>query len=115
VAAVLWSAVIVLSALILSALINDIINHEGSSPTLLLYLAGAWGFRAIFQSSFEFWCSRQAVRIKQELRSEVTSSLDAYSNISASHVSVLLVKGLNSLDIYLGRFVPQMFLPPLPL
>jgi ABC-type transport system involved in cytochrome bd biosynthesis fused ATPase/permease subunit len=108
-AALLWSAVIVVSALLLSSLINDIINHEGSSPTLLLYLAGAWGFRAIFQSSFEFWCSRQAVRIKQELRSEVTSSLNAYSNISASHVSVLLVKGLNSLDIYLGRFVPQMF------
>jgi ABC-type transport system involved in cytochrome bd biosynthesis fused ATPase/permease subunit len=105
----MWSAVIVVSALLLSSLINDIINHEGSSPTLLLYLAGAWGFRAIFQSSFEFWCSRQAVRIKQELRSEVTSSLNAYSNISASHVSVLLVKGLNSLDIYLGRFVPQMF------
>lgn len=109
VAALLWSAVIVVSALLLSSLINDIINHEGSSPTLLLYLAGAWGFRAIFQSSFEFWCSRQAVRIKQELRSEVTSSLNAYSNISASHVGVLLVKGLNSLDIYLGRFVPQMF------
>jgi ABC-type transport system involved in cytochrome bd biosynthesis fused ATPase/permease subunit len=108
-AALLWSAAIVVSALILSSLITDIINGEGSAPTLLIYLACAWGFRAIFQSSFEFWCSRQAVRIKQELRSEVTGSLDAYSNISASHISVLLVKGLNSLDIYLGRFVPQMF------
>ena len=47
--------------------------------------------------------------MKQELRSEITASLDAYSNLSASHVSTLLVKGLNSLDIYLGRFVPQMF------
>jgi len=108
-AALLWSAAIVVSALILSSLITDIINGEGSAPTLLIYLACAWGFRAIFQSSFEFWCSRQAVRIKQELRSEVTGSLDAYSNLSASHISVLLVKGLNSLDIYLGRFVPQMF------
>ena len=108
-AALLWSATIVVSALILSSLITDIINGEGSAPTLLIYLAAAWGFRAIFQSSFEYWCSRQAVRIKQELRSEVTGSLDAYSNISASHISVLLVKGLNSLDIYLGRFVPQMF------
>ena len=108
-AALLWSAAIVVSALILSSLITDIINGEGSVPNLLIYLAAAWGFRAIFQSSFEYWCSRQAVRIKQVLRSEVTSSLDAYSNVSASHISVLLVKGLNSLDIYLGRFVPQMF------
>ena len=108
-AALLWSAAIVVSALILSSLITDIINGERSVPTLLIYLACAWGFRAIFQSTFEFWCSRQAVRIKQELRSEVTGSLDVYSNIPASHISVLLVKGLNSLDIYLGRFVPQMF------
>jgi ABC-type transport system involved in cytochrome bd biosynthesis fused ATPase/permease subunit len=108
-AALLWSAAIVVSALILSSLITDIINGERSVPTLLIYLACAWGFRAIFQSTFEFWSSRQAVRIKQELRSEVTGSLDVYSNIPASHMSVLLVKGLNSLDIYLGRFVPQMF------
>lgn len=108
-AAMLWSVAIVLSALILSSLIVEIINHEQSAPTLLIYLACAWSFRAIFQSSFEYWCSRQAVRIKQELRSEITRSLDAYSNLSASHMSVLLVKGLNSLDIYLGRFVPQLF------
>lgn len=108
-AALSWSAAIVVSALILSALITGIINHDGSLPTLLIFLACAWGFRAIFQSTFEYWCSRQAVRMKQELRSEITASLDAYSSLSASHVSTLLVKGLNSLDIYLGRFVPQMF------
>ena len=109
VAALSWSVAIVVSALILSSLITGIINHDGSVPTLLIFLACAWGFRALFQSSFEYWCSRQAVRMKQELRSEITASLDAYSNLSASHVSTLLVKGLNSLDIYLGRFVPQMF------
>ncbi len=108
-AALSWSAAIVISALILSSLITGIINHTGSLPTLLIYLACAWGFRAIFQSSFEYWCSRQAARIKQELRSEITESVDAYSTFSASYVSTLLVKGLNSLDIYLGRFVPQMF------
>ena len=108
-AALFWSAAIVVSALILSSLITGIINGEGSLPTLLIYLACAWGLRAIFQSTFEYWCSRQAVRIKQELRSEITASIDAYSNLSASHVSTLLVKGLNSLDIYLGRFIPQMF------
>jgi len=108
-AALSWSAAIVVSALILSSLITGIINGDGSLPTLLIYLGCAWGFRAIFQSTFEYWCSTQAAHIKQELRSEITSSIDAYSNLSASHVSTLLVKGLNSLDIYLGRFIPQMF------
>ena len=109
IAALLWSVAIVVSALILSSLISGIINHTGSLPTLLIYLACAWGFRAIFQSSFEYWCSLQAVRIKQQIRSEVTESLGSYSNLSGAHVSTLLVKGLNSLDVYLGRFVPQMF------
>ncbi len=109
IAALLWSVAIVVSALILSSLISGIINHTGSLPTLLIYLACAWGFRAIFQSSFEYWCSLQAVRIKQQIRSEVSESLGSYSNLSGAHVSTLLVKGLNSLDIYLGRFVPQIF------
>ena len=77
--------------------------------TLLIFLACVWFFRAIFQSRFEFWCSVQAIRIKQELRSEITSTLDGFSNISSSTLSTLLIKGLNSLDIYLGRFVPQLF------
>ena len=107
-AALFWSAAIVVSALILSSLITNIINHEGNVPALLLYLACAWSFRAIFQSVFEFWCSRQAVRIKQELRSEISQTLGAHAQVSASHISTLLVKGLNSLDIYLGRFLPQI-------
>jgi len=38
-AALLWSAAIVVSALILSSLITDIIKGEGSVPNLLIYLS----------------------------------------------------------------------------
>jgi ABC-type transport system involved in cytochrome bd biosynthesis fused ATPase/permease subunit len=72
-------------------------------------LAALWAFRAIFQSGFEMWCSKQAVTIKREIRAEVTSALDAYAHVPPSLISTLLVKGLNSLDIYLGRFLPQLF------
>ena len=51
------------------------------NPISGFYLGCAWGFRAIFQSTFEYWCSTQAARIKQELRSEITGSIDAYSNL----------------------------------
>lgn len=108
-AAIVWSALIVISALILSSLIAGLIDKSSGVSTLLIFLACAWFFRALFQSRFEFWCSVQAVRIKQQLRSEITSTLDAFSNISSSTLSTLLIKGLNSLDIYLGRFVPQLF------
>lgn len=108
-AALIWSATIVSGALILSSLIVGLISKSTGIPTLLLYLSFVWFFRALFQSRFEYWCSMQAIRIKQELRSEITSSLDAFTHLSSSTVSTLLIKGLNSLDIYLGRFVPQLF------
>ena len=109
VAALIWAATIVISALILSSLIVSVIEKSRNSATLLAYLACAWIFRSLFQSAFEYWCSLQASRIKAQLRSEITSTLDAFQNLSASHLSSLLIKGLNSLDIYLGRFVPQLF------
>ena len=108
-AAIIWSATIVISALVLSSIIAGIIGKSEGISTLLVYLACAWIFRALFQSRFEYWCSVMATRIKQEIRSEITSSLDAYTNLSSSTLSSLLIKGLNSLDIYLGRFVPQLF------
>lgn len=108
-AAIIWSATIVISALVLSSIIAGIIGKSEGISTLLLYLAAAWLFRALFQARFEYWCSLTATRIKQEIRSEITSSLDAYTNLSSSTLSSLLIKGLNSLDIYLGRFVPQLF------
>lgn len=108
-AAIIWSTVIVISALVLSEIIVGLIDKSEGISTLLLYLACAWIFRALFQARFEYWCSLTATRIKQEIRSEITSSLDAFTNLSSSTLSTLLIKGLNSLDIYLGRFVPQLF------
>lgn len=109
VSAITWSALIVVSALVLSRVIVAVIKLDSSAISLIGLLAGLWAFRAIFQSGFEFWCSRQAIAIKQQIRSEVTSQLESYAHVPPSVISTLLVKGLNSLDIYLGRFLPQLF------
>ena len=90
-------------------MIVAVINLDSAAISLIGVLAGIWAIRAIFQSGFEFWCSRQAVSIKQQIRSEFTSQLDSYAHVPPSVISTLLVKGLNSLDIYLGRFLPQLF------
>lgn len=108
-AATIWSTVIVVCALVLSEIIAGLIDKSEGISKLIIFLAFLWFFRAIFQSRFEYWCSLQAVRIKQEIRSEITSSLDAFTSLSSSNLSTLLIKGLNSLDIYLGRFLPQLF------
>ena len=109
VAAVLWSALVVSSAIVLANVIVAIIQRKENSLHLIAILAVLWGARSLFQSSFEKWCSVQAIEIKQEIRGEVTSNLDQYAHISPSIISTLLIKGLNSLDIYLGRFFPQLF------
>lgn len=109
VAAAFWSALIVSSAIILAKVIVAIIHRDSDATSLIAILAALWVVRSVFQSSFERWCSIKAVEIKQEIRSEVTSQLDSYAHISPSIISTLLVKGLNSLDIYLGRFLPQLF------
>ena len=109
VGAIIWSAIIVASALVLARVIVAVINLDTLAFSLIGLLAALWAFRAIFQSGFEMWCSKQAVTVKREIRAEVTSALDAYAHVPPSLISTLLVKGLNSLDIYLGRFLPQLF------
>lgn len=108
-AAFIWVAVVVASGVVLARVIVAIIGKDSSALGLIVVLAGLWAFRAFFQSSFETWCSLQASAIKKEIRHEVSSNLDHYSHVPPSVISTLLVKGLNSLDIYLGRFLPQLF------
>jgi ABC-type transport system involved in cytochrome bd biosynthesis fused ATPase/permease subunit len=109
VAAFTWVGIIVTSALVLARVIVAIIDKDTSAFTLIMLLVALWGFRAVFQSAFESWSSIQASSIKVLIRHEVSSDLQSYSHVSPSVITTLLVKGLNSLDVYLGRFIPQLF------
>ena len=101
--------IIVSSGVVLARVIVAIIDKDSSALSLIAILTALWATRAIFQSMFETWCSLQAGSIKRQIRNEVTSNLDSYSHVPPSVITTLLVKGLNSLDIYLGRFLPQLF------
>jgi len=108
-ASFIWVGIIVASGLVLARVIVAIIDKDSSALSLIAILAALWAFRAVFNSTFETWCSLQASSIKKQIRNEVTSNLDSYSHVPPSVITTLLVKGLNSLDIYLGRFLPQLF------
>ncbi len=108
-ASFVWVAIIVASGLVLARVIVAIIEKDSTALSLIAILTGLWVLRAIFQSIFETWCSLQASSIKNQIRAEVTSQLDSYSHVPPSVITALLVKGLNSLDVYLGRFLPQLF------
>jgi len=104
------SAFIVISnALLLGAIIVGAIYRHPDTFQWILVLAGLWIFRAIFTSTFEHWCSKKASEIKCELRAQTTSALGEIDSLAPSELTALLIKGSNALDIYLGRFLPQLF------
>ena len=107
-AATLWSAIIISNALLIAEVIIRIIKHQPSISKYILALGLLWLIRAVFQARFEYWCTSQAIRIKRDLRTETTSRVGSYSTVSPAELSNVLTKGLNALDIYLGRFIPQL-------
>lgn len=108
IAGAFWSLIVVGNAFLLAEIIVRIIGHKPYVLQLIFSLALLWFIRAIFQSHFDYWCSAQAIRIKRQLRTDTTSQVENYATGSSARLSNILTKGLNSLDIYLGRFIPQI-------
>ena len=109
-AAITWSALIVVSALWLARVIVSAIDLDPKTPKLIIELTVIWFLRVSFNPIYEYWCSKTASQIKSEVRNSVTQQLPNYQSTSPAYLSALLVKGLNHLDIYLGRFLPQLFI-----
>ena len=109
-AAITWSALIVVSALLLAKVIVSAIELDPNTPKFIIQLAVIWFLRVSFNPIYEYWCSKTASKIKSEVRKSVTVQLPNYRSTSPAYLSALLVKGLNHLDIYLGRFLPQLFI-----
>lgn len=107
-ASVISAALVISLGFITSQIVVNLVSGENDVMGLIFSIAGIWLFRSIFQSQYELWCMSQAVKIKSKLRWEVTSAPPTFKSAPASVLSNLLIKGFNSLDIYLGRFLPQM-------
>lgn len=108
IASIISTALVISLAVVISQIVVALVEGRSGVLSKISLLCGLWIFRAFFQSQYEFWCTSKALKIKQELRSELTSSLAELAATSPANLTNLLVKGFNSLDIYLGRFMPQM-------
>lgn len=107
--AVINTAVVIGNAFLIGAVIVGLIYQHPSLTQHIVFLAALWLFRALFNSQFERWSSQQAAHLKSELRISVLENQGVVESTSATHLTTLLIKGANSLDIYLARFLPQMF------
>lgn len=107
--AIFNTAIVLSNGFLIGAVIVGLIYHHPNVSTHIALLACLWIFRALFTSQFDRWASLQAACLKMELRNSVLSSKSAILTTPSTHLTTLLVKGSNSLDIYLARFLPQMF------
>lgn len=107
--AVINTAIIIGNAFLIAAVIVGTIYRHPSLGSHIALLAALWLFRALFTSQFERWASQQAALLKSELRIFVLKNQGAIESTPATQLTTLLIKGANSLDIYLARFLPQMF------
>ena len=97
------------NGLLIAAVIVGLVYHHPNVVTHIFLLALLWLFRAIYISQFERWASNQASFLKARLRETITSDKEILITTPPTHLSNLLLKGSNSLDVYLARFLPQMF------
>ncbi len=107
--AIINTAIVIAHGYLIATIIVGIINNRASVPERIIELALLWAARAIFTSLFDRWASRQASQLKESLRASVLNSPETLIATPSTHLSTLLIKGANSLDIYLARFLPQMF------
>ena len=107
-AALCWAAIVVINAFLIAEIVVRIIDHRGGTAKLIFGLGILWLWRAFFLAGFDHWCTSKAILIKRDVRREVTSHVENYVTVSPSELSTILTKGLNSLDIYLGKFIPQL-------
>ncbi len=101
-------ALIISLALLIARIVVLLVQGNSDVSSEILAVLMLWIFRAIFQSRYEYWTTLQAIKIKARLRQEVTSTLPRFTATSPAVLTNLLVKGFNSLDIYIGRFLPQL-------
>lgn len=108
VGALVSTFIVIANAFLISALIAGIIYRHPSNEKYVIALTALWIFRALFTSNFEYWCSSQAALFKSKLRTSISSIPSHRKNLSPAELTGIMIKGSNSLDIYLGRFLPQM-------
>lgn len=108
-AAIINTAIIIVNGFLIASIIIGVINRSLEVPNRIIGLAVLWLCRALFLAIFDRWAAHQASRFKEELRNNLLATPELLISSPSTFISNLLIKGLNSLDTYFGRFLPQIF------
>lgn len=108
IASAISTFIVIAFAVLIAQIVVGLVEGTGEVLPDIFLVAALWAFRSIFQSQYEAFTLIKALQIKAALRNIVTTALPNFHATSATTLSNLLIKGFNSLDIYIGRFLPQM-------
>lgn len=108
-AALINTAIVITNGFLIATVITGLIDHRDGIEVSIVELGLLWGARALYISQFDRWASIEASRLKASLRARILGSSEILITTPSTHLSTLLIKGANSLDIYLARFLPQIF------
>ena len=108
-AALINTAIVISNGFLIAKVITELIDRDNQIYRSISLLAFLWIARAIYISQFDRWASKEASQLKASLRGKILNSSQILIATPSTHLSNLLIKGANSLDIYLARFLPQIF------
>lgn len=115
--AVVHTAAIIGFSLSLALMISSVIAGEGPSALLshTLWFIGAVALRAISLVALDSIAQRGGARVKSQLRRVALDALQKLGpsfmdRASSAEVTTVLSKGIDALDVYFGRYLPQLFL-----
>ena len=114
---VVQAALTLLQAFLIASIIVDIFQKHlvfSLTQKLMLNLLAIFIFRAVLNFFSEWMSARASTRIRSELRSELIRKSLSHGAITShemgsAQLSVLASSGINNLDAYFSKFLPQLF------
>ena len=88
------------------------LDHRGLDTRLLIALAGAWAVRSMATTFQDVWAKRAGLRAVAHLRQELARSY-ARSETPDKAMLALLGRGIDALEVYVARYLPQLVLATL--
>ncbi|WP_353827970.1 thiol reductant ABC exporter subunit CydD [Agromyces sp. SYSU T0242] len=113
--ALLQAGAVVAFAWALATLVVGLIEGDvpGGAGSVVVVLLGAASARALAGWLWEWVSAAGAMRVKAELRDELLAAMDRSAgrrDVTTAGAATLLGPGLDALDEYFGRYVPQLLL-----
>lgn len=112
------AALSILQAFLLTEIITELFQHDrvlGDMSTALRRLVEVFIAKALLGYITNFAASKFSTKIKSELREGVINKVigghsDALHKLGPAELSLLISRGINNLDGYFSKFLPQLFI-----